>query len=181
MNDISEQLLKNLNEFLAFARGRLRDPHLAADVVQESLLKAIRQSDQLRTEQSAKAWFYRILRHTITDLHRRNASRQRLQDALQAQADAPPEDAEERVVCACIQRLLPALKPEYAELLRRADLGREDATHLAGSLGVSRNNLTVRLHRARRQLRQRLEQTCKLCAKHGCLDCSCESHEGKEH
>jgi RNA polymerase sigma factor (sigma-70 family) len=181
MNNLSEQLLGSLNEFLAFARGRLRDPHLAADVVQESLLKAVRQSHQLRAEQSVKAWFYRILRHTITDLHRRNASRQRLHDAWQVQADTPPDDAEERAVCACLQGLLPALKPEYAELLRRADLGGEDTAHLAETLGVSRNNLTVRLHRARRQLRQRLEQTCKLCAKHGCLDCSCESHEGKEH
>lgn len=44
---------------------------------------------------------------------------------------------------------------------------------LAGELGRNANNLRVRHHRARQQLRERLEQTCRLCAKHGCLDCTC--------
>jgi RNA polymerase sigma-70 factor (ECF subfamily) len=38
-----------------------------------------------------------------------------------------------------------------------------------------RNNLKVRLHRGRKQLRERIEQTCRACATHGCLDCICGS------
>ena len=71
-------------------------------------------------------------------------------------------------------RELPALKPDYATLLRRLDLNGEASAPVAASLGITRNNLIVRLHRARRQLRERLEQTCRLCAKHGCLDCHCD-------
>ena len=39
---IEEPLLKNLQTFVAFARKRVGDPHLAEDVVQECLLKALR-------------------------------------------------------------------------------------------------------------------------------------------
>ena len=47
MKDVTEQLVSSLNEFLAFARGRLLDDlELAADVVQESLLRAIQHHDQ---------------------------------------------------------------------------------------------------------------------------------------
>ena len=70
MNNIETVLLENLKEFLGFARKRLGDPELAADVVQDSLLKALKAADQIRDEESAKAWFYRILRRTIIDLYR---------------------------------------------------------------------------------------------------------------
>lgn len=174
MKDISEQLLGSLNEFLAFARGRLNDPELAADAVQESLLKALRSSGQIRNEENVKAWFYRILRRTIVDLYRRNDAHRRAFERLRQELEGPQTQEEERVLCACIDRLIPAMKPEYAALLRRVDLNGEDAEPVATSLGITRNNLTVRLHRARQQLRQQLEQTCRLCAKHGCLDCHCD-------
>ena len=44
----------------------------------------------------------------------------------------------------------------------------------ASDLGITPNNLKVRRHRARRALRARLEETCRICAAHGCLDCTCE-------
>lgn len=175
MKDITEQLVGNLNEFLAFARGRLGEPELAADAVQESLLKALKNSDQIRAEESVKAWFYRILRRTIIDLYRRRDVHQRAADRLQAELDSPPSDEEERTVCACMERLMPGLKPEYSTLLRRLDLNGEEVTPVAASLGITKNNLTVRLHRARQQLRERLEETCRVCANHGCLDCTCDT------
>lgn len=181
MNDLSEQLLGSLNEFLAFARGRLGDPELAADVVQDSLLKAIKHAGDLRDHENAKAWFYRILRRTIADLCRRRDTQRRVIEAVGNEPEATPDPAEEQFVCACFQRLLPALKPEYGEVLLQIDLGGADPATLAASLGVSRNNLTVRLHRARKQLKERLEQTCGLCATHGCLDCHCGESTGEGH
>lgn len=174
MKEIAEQLVGSLNEFLAFARGRLGEPELAADAVQESLLKALRSAKQIRDEESVKAWFYRILRRTIIDLYRRRAVQQRANENLQRELDSPVSHEEERTVCACMQKLLPALKPEYSTLLRRLDLNGEDVAPVATSLGITKNNLTVRLHRARQQLRHRLEEVCRVCAQHGCLDCTCD-------
>ena len=173
MKEIAEQLVGSLNEFLAFARGRLGEPELAADAVQESLLKALRNSGQVRDEESVKAWFYRILRRTIVDVYRSRGVHQRVVEKLERELNTIPGEQEERAVCACVQRLMPTLKPEYATLVRRLDLDGEEPAPVAASLGITRNNLTVRLHRARQQLRQRLEETCRVCAKHGCLDCSC--------
>ena len=39
--------------------------------------------------------------------------------------------------------------------------------------GISLDNVKVRRHRARKALRERLVDTCRLCADHGCLDCTC--------
>jgi RNA polymerase sigma-70 factor (ECF subfamily) len=74
--------------------------------------------------------------------------------------------------------LIVTLKPEYAEILRRVDLGESRLDSVAAELGITANNATVRLHRARQALRQRLEQMCGVCAHHGCLNCTCD-HRSK--
>jgi RNA polymerase sigma-70 factor (ECF subfamily) len=140
--------------------------------VQDSLLKAVQSSGELRDNESSRAWFYRILRHTIIDLYRRRDVEQRALDKLRAEES---DQAAINLVCGCINRLLPHLKPEYAALLRAVDLEEKPMEFIAKQLGISPNNAHVRLHRARKQLRDRLEQTCQVCAKHGCLDCTCDS------
>jgi DNA-directed RNA polymerase specialized sigma24 family protein len=63
---------------------------------------------------------------------------------------------------------------QYSDLLRQIDLEGEALQDAASDLGITANNLTVRLHRARQRLRIELERTCRICSRHGCLDCSCE-------
>jgi RNA polymerase sigma-70 factor (ECF subfamily) len=177
VNEIQTHLLAHLHVFVGFARKRLGDADLGADAVQESLLKAIRAKDQIRDEERAKAWFYRILRRTIIDLYRRRDARDRAIENLQREVDGPLGDDEDRLVCACMDRLIATLTPQYAALIRRLDLNLEDPASVAASLGISKNNLNVRSHRARQQLKQRLEETCRVCAQHGCLDCHCSKPE----
>lgn len=174
MSTIQTQLLESLHEFTAFARKQLVDPELAAEVVQDSLLKALKAMEQVREGKSAKAWFYRILRRTIIDLYRRRDVRKRALTPLESDPVSPAEE-EERLVCACLNKLIPTLKPQYSVLLRRLDLGGEALEVVARSLGITKNNLKVRLHRARQQLKERLQQTCRICAQHGCLDCTCDT------
>ena len=115
-----------------------------------------------------------ILNNAITDIYRRQQVEQRsLQQVAQAQLlEAEPET--ERVLCACFRDLIPTFKPEYAELIEQLELSDGDPAQVAGQLGITPNNLKVWWHRARQTLRQRLEEGCRVCAKHGCLDCTCE-------
>jgi RNA polymerase sigma factor (sigma-70 family) len=172
--DPTEPLLKNLKTFVAFARKRVGDPHLAEDVVQESLLKALKADRKPARNDDAIAWFYRILRRGIIDVYRRSDARERALESFKAELPERPDGATERVICQCIKRLLPGLPEQYSDLLRRIDLEGESLQDTASALGITANNLTVRLHRARQRLRIELERTCRVCSKHGCLDCSCE-------
>jgi RNA polymerase sigma-70 factor (ECF subfamily) len=87
---------------------------------------------------------------------------------------AEPSDDDDPALCECFRELLPALKPEYADILAALDLGDEDTAAYARRAGLTPSNLKVRRHRARKALRQSLMDTCRLCADHGCLDCTCE-------
>ncbi len=175
-----EQLLQHNARLLSYVRSKVSDPDLAEDVLQESLLKAIRAAPDLRDDQKLLPWFYSILNNAIMDLYRRREVEARsLQQIAHAQlVDAEPEA--ERVLCECFRDLIPTLKPEYGELIEQLELSNRDPAQVAAQLGVTTNNLKVRRHRARQALRQRLEQSCRVCAKHGCLDCTCERNGSQE-
>ncbi len=170
--ELATLLLNHLSKFQAFARRRLGDEQLAADAVQESLLKAIKAEPNLVDRENLLSWFYRILRNVLTDLHRRKAASERAM-AIYAADHETGSDEIESTACQCLYSLLPAMEPAYADLIRRHDLGGASQSEISKELGITPNNLKVRLHRARRQLRGLLEKTCTICASHGCLDCDC--------
>ena len=175
---LATTLLSNLAAFQAFARQRPGDEQLVADAVQESLLHALKSDRKLSDEDNVVGWFYRILRNVLTDLRRGGVAQATGLErfATQSAITSESDDAElEQTACACFRGLLAALRPEYARVLELSDLNGGPADAVAEQLGISKNNLKVRLHRARRQLRERLDETCQMCARHGCLDCHCES------
>jgi DNA-directed RNA polymerase specialized sigma24 family protein len=72
-----------------------------------------------------------------------------------------------RDICQCRKGLLPALKPEYADVLGRVDLGAELPDQVAKKVGIILNKLQVRLHCARQALKISLERTGGKCVAHG--------------
>jgi RNA polymerase sigma factor (sigma-70 family) len=133
----------------------------------------LQRADEVKDGEKAVAWFYRVLRNVVIDhVRSRNAAAQR-DDAWAASSVALADDPEtERHICACFEKLLPALKPAHAELLRRVELRGESVSAAASALGMTPNNASVTLHRARGELRTKLTDFCGDCA---CLDdCGCE-------
>ncbi|MCI0696516.1 sigma-70 family RNA polymerase sigma factor [candidate division KSB1 bacterium] len=176
MNDtITSPLLNHREKLLAYVRKKISDPDLAEDILQDSLLKALRAAPDLRDEDKLVPWFYRILNNAITDAYRRRHVEAKYMERPTEFHEPPaePEPEDEATLCTCFRELIPTLKPEYAELIEKMELSDGDPALVAEQLGINRNNLKVRRHRARQALRERLEETCRVCAKHGCLDCSC--------
>jgi RNA polymerase sigma-70 factor (ECF subfamily) len=171
---LESYLLANRVALLHFIGSKVGDDDLAEDILQDSLLKALRAAPDLREEDALIPWFYRIIRNAITDAYRRHAAAaERLAQYALEQPSAVPPPEDEAALCACFEGLLPGLKPEYAELIEAMDLHGATTETMTERLGITSNTLKVRHHRARRQLRDRLEDTCRTCAEHGCLDCTC--------
>ena len=176
---VMQRLLENESAFRQFVRRRVGDEVVAEDILQQSLTKAVERSHSLKNEHSVLAWFYRILRHTVVDYYRFQGAEARRDEALQRELtisgkhQEPPLDELQATACACLHNLLPSLHGDYAELVTRIDLNGEAPAQVAKELKISRNNLTVRLHRARQSLRASLEDSCGICSRHGCLNCTC--------
>lgn len=170
-----ERLLESRQRFIDYVRRRVNDPHLAEDIVQDSLLRALKGGPELRAEERLIPWFFQILRNAVVDEYRkRDVVRRHVQEGA-ALPDLPAADEEdERAMCACFRPLLRNLKPEYSDLIESLEFGDETPEQAALRLGITPNNLKVRRHRARQALRQQLEATCGICAQGRCIgDCSC--------
>lgn len=181
MPGVEHAIIKNLQTFIAFARNRLGDHHLAEDVVQDSLMKALAADRHPETDEETTAWFYRILRRSIIDVYRKQGARSRALDRFEREFPEKPDEKDERELCKCFRRLLPSVPEQYRELLEEVDLKGKDTDEVAAKLGLTRNNLTVKLHRARKHMRKALTANCGACSTHGCLDCTCEETSGAGH
>ncbi|MBH0196212.1 MAG: sigma-70 family RNA polymerase sigma factor [Nitrospira sp.] len=176
---IIQRLLESEPAFRQFIRRRVGDEGAVQDILQQSLTRAVERYHSLHNEESVLAWFYRILHHAVADYYRSQGSEARRNKAFLEELTTsgnhqePPPDEVQAAACACLHGLLPTLRGNYAELIKRIDLDGESPACIAKELKISRNNLTVRLHRARQSLRASLEDACGICSKHGCLSCTC--------
>ena len=182
---VRRALIESRQDLLSFLRRRLGNREEADDVLQRFSLRALERAAELRDIHTVRGWLGRILASTIAD-HQRQAIRRRQREVAMEQTDiesfAVEPDAElDGAVCNCLYKLLPTLKPEYAEVIWRADILGEPRDRIAASLGTTLNNITVRVHRGRQALKKRLEEMCLTCPVHGFLDCHCEEAEHIRH
>jgi RNA polymerase sigma factor (sigma-70 family) len=174
---VVDRLLRNHRDFLAYLERRVGDRALAEDILQEAYVRGFDKAGTLQREESAVAWFYRVLRNAVVDHVRRHAATARRLEALASELEQYAPDAEEaRQVCPCVSRLAETLKPEYAEAMRRIDVEGMSMKEFAAHKGISSNNAGVRVFRARQALRKEVTRSCGSCASEGCLDCSCGSN-----
>ena len=173
--DVASRLVGSHRQFLAFLERRLGDRALAEDILQDAFVKTIEKGESIRDDESAVAWFYRMLRNAIVDHYRRNSTRSKSLELLAAEmkdaVEPPPEIR--GAICACVGELAANLKSEYADAIRRVEIEDLPVHDFAAEQGISANNASVRLFRAREALRKQVKAACRTCADHGCLDCSC--------
>jgi RNA polymerase sigma-70 factor (ECF subfamily) len=171
-----ESLLTERDAFLRFVRSRVESDAAAEEIVQTAFLRSLEHQGELRDDESATAWFYRILRNAVVDHYRRRDAAGRAAERVAAEMPEAIEDVpadEKNRVCGCVRALASSLKPEYAAILEKVDVEGRSVAEIAKEEGITANNAGVRLHRARQALKQRVEDTCKSCATHGCIDCTC--------
>jgi RNA polymerase sigma-70 factor (ECF subfamily) len=148
-----------------FVARRVDDPYLAADLTADVFLAVIDSASSYRASQGEPvAWLFGIARNVVAGEHRRSARQLRATAALRGrelvEADDLPAlhdriDAEAagRAIYAEL-RQLPARERAVLELVALDGLGASEAAH---ALGISPVAARVRLHRARRALRRRLD------------------------
>jgi RNA polymerase sigma factor (sigma-70 family) len=174
--EVIRTLVDNYARFLAFLERRV-GREVAEEILQDAFVRGIDRGGALRDDESAVAWFYRVLRNAVVDRHRRRDAERRAFELAAFEPESEnvaPDDALLKVVCACVGALVETLKPEYADAVRQVDLEGASVGDYAARVGITPNNAGVRLHRAREALGKQLQKSCGTCATHGCLDCSCK-------
>jgi RNA polymerase sigma-70 factor (ECF subfamily) len=138
------------------------DEEDAADVVQESYLRAYRGLKRFRGDAQFTTWLYRITANCAsTHLGRRTRHRhdELLDDAPLADVD-PDHDPQARVEAGAtrdrLHAALRALPPRLRAVVVLRDVYDLPHEAIAAELGISESAAKVRLHRARKKLREQL-------------------------
>jgi RNA polymerase sigma factor (sigma-70 family) len=167
------RLVAHRHEFLAFLQRRLGNRALAEDILQEAFARSMTKVEQLEHEESALAWFYRVLRNAVTDYQRRRGVAERQLHELARELEEPVEPETHAAVCQCVKGLAASLKPEYAEALQAVEVEGVPVKDFAAAAGISSNNAAVRVFRAREALKVQVQRCCGSCADDHCRDCTC--------
>ncbi|MCC6625431.1 MAG: sigma-70 family RNA polymerase sigma factor [Deltaproteobacteria bacterium] len=167
-------LVAEHRRFLGYLERRIGDRALAEDILQEAFVKSLGRLPA-GDDEKLVAWFFRVLKNTITDQHRRTDARGRALDRLAHELAQATSDAElEAEACRCVLALSEHLEPNYRDALRRIEVDGLAVKDFALEVGITPQNAAVRVFRARRALERELAKACGTCATHGCLDCSCQ-------
>jgi RNA polymerase sigma-70 factor, ECF subfamily len=178
--------LKSLRDrLLRRARCQMRDPAVAEDLVQDTLVTVVERHSQRRGESSLATWATAILKHKVADWYR-SPSRRRTLDQYDQRASsvddaAPASDpefgdtlsvpswqqpenrSEQRQMMATVRQCLADLPRQQGHVfVMREWLGFE-TFEICDRLGISPDNCRTILHRTRSALRTRLQRDGSTC------------------
>lgn len=132
------------------------DPHLAADLVQETLAKALKKQHQLRDRAALRGWLFAILVNGWRD-HCRRARERPETESIASESEPATEPAAEGIeILDRVRRAVAALSPEHREVLTLVALEGMAYDEAARALAIPIGTVTSRLCRAREILRRRL-------------------------
>ena len=141
------------------------DADEAENIVQETFAEAFRQIGDFRGEAKVSTWLFSIARHLAYG-HLRKAKRRSYKEhdtieflraeqdggAAAATLDAVEASERKQIVHDALQEL-----PEHSRrVVQLRDLEEQSTAETAEQLGLTEVNVRVRLHRARKQLREHL-------------------------
>lgn len=136
----------------------------ARDVVQEAYLRAWRGIGKFRGEAQFSTWLYRITANASAT-HQRTRRRHRTEplderhDPIEQHPDASPVAvAEGRELLGRLSAAVDALPPKLRQVVVLRDVYSLPHEAIAAELGISEAAAKVRLHRARRKLRDALDE-----------------------
>jgi len=155
-----QEALPHLDALYAGAFRLCRSEAEAADLVQETLLKAYAAFDRYEPGTHCKAWLYRILYNLFISSRRRLARERRAMAEEKAEVRgavaAGAEPAGDHMTSEAVQRALSDLPDEFRLVVVLADLQDLSYREIAEVIDRPIGTVMSRLHRGRRLLQQRL-------------------------
>ena len=160
-----EEVVRELSEPLRRYLHRLAGaPADADDLLQETLARIARGLADFEGRSSLRTWAFSIATRVAIDHFRRPESRLLVVDADEAPEPAGEAEVDERLIVdemnACVREVIDGLPADHRAALVLHDLEGLTAAETSRVCGCSLETAKIRIHRARRRLRQALEAQC---------------------
>ena len=151
-------LQAHLPRLFGYALGLTKDRGRAADLVQDSCLKALSAKAVPSDEKAFRVWLFRILRNNLVDEIRRQRRTEQLHDDI-SECGMDDWNAEERLISRLtVQRGLDRLAPDHRDIIAMIDFAGLNYAEAAELLGVPKGTVMSRISRARTNLLKLIEK-----------------------
>lgn len=134
----------------------------AEDALAAALLQAFRSADQLLDEASFLPWLATIGKRICYRMRSHPAFEVPLEYADRLAAETTIAEGDLEVLQGCVKQAVEELAPTYRAVYLLAELEEYQISEVAAKLGISEAAVKSRLHRARAQVRERLDKS--ICA-----------------
>lgn len=166
VSDSDAEFARLFEEFSApihnYVLRMVGDPDRAADITQDTFIKAYRKLDTVTEATSTRAWLYRIATNTAIDDMRRRRMVTPMGDDAPSYANRPDQrpGPEAQVMASTlderVQRALLRLRPNHRQCLLLSDLDDMSAQQIGEVMGLSYAAVRTLLCRARGEMRRNL-------------------------
>jgi RNA polymerase sigma-70 factor (ECF subfamily) len=166
--DIYDQYYTKIRKFTL---SLVKDEWVADDLIQETFLKIQNNLKNLKDPSKLSSWIFRIAYNLCQD-HFRQLKRSRkeesidhegiegFKEALIQKGSDIQKELEQRQMGECVQDQINLLPESLRTVLVLFDIMEFNHQEIADILGITVDNVKVRLHRARRKLKPILEEKC---------------------
>lgn len=159
---LNHQICEHQSCLEKFALNFTNDIENANDLVQDTLIKAIRYHHLYKVGTNLRGWLYTIMRNTFINDYRRDSRKHALiqtsddLNSFQLQKSAATNNGENKFVMEDINKALASLQPEYSGPFLRYFEGYK-YHEIAEELNIPIGTVKTRIHMARQFLKGRLK------------------------
>ncbi len=154
-----QQLEQRWPRLYRVAYSWCHDPHLAGDLAQDTVIKALDKHHQLRNPDALNTWLFAILANCWRDHHRQHRDMLDIADVADevlVQNEHPGSDRDDLNLVLSVRDAIAKLPIDYRQVITLVDLEEMSYVEVAEILDIPMGTVMSRVSRARRGLKQHL-------------------------
>lgn len=142
------------SELVTFVYRKVKDRPTAEDIVQDVFIKVHTKSSLLRESEKISAWIYKITRNAVADYFRTNS---RTTSPIDVNWESSYHEFND-CVAHCLKVLMSTMPDKYRIPLQLAEIENLSQYEVAEKLKITYSGARSRVQRARKMLKEKLDE-----------------------
>ena len=162
VTDFEKVYKEYFNDVYLYIKRLSGDEHIAEDITSETFFKALKSIDSFRGECEIRVWLCQIAKNSFYTYIKKNSKIQNVEEAelvnLPDNKNNVADEVANKMQALAIQKILEELEEPYREVFMWRVYAELSFKEIAGIFNKSENWACVTYHRARNQIKKRLEE-----------------------
>lgn len=162
MTDFEKVYKEYFNDVYLYIKRLSGDEHIAEEITSETFFKALKSIDSFRGECEIRVWLCQIAKNSYYTYIKKNSKIQNVEEAelvnLPDNKNNVADEVANKMQALAIQKILEELEEAYREVFMWRVYAELSFKEIASIFNKNENWACVTYHRARNQIKKRLEE-----------------------